>query len=161
MKSQEAEAKPNNGLLTPENLGDRNLVSANSSSTQATSVSPEPIASSDPRPPKASEPSLSFLQWKPQSDDEAKTKMILTQSRARGKEPRRMKAGESLPTDECLIVPPSMRTNFEVASGLSWIAADESILASESLQSSPTPKIIVHLGRALVESVIGNSSLPL
>jgi hypothetical protein len=151
MIKQGLETKPTDTSLPPETPSDRSVASLDPGSNQATPIPAKPVPPNEPSAQTQLE-SSGFLRWQPQTDEEAKIKIVLVQSEDPAKETWRLKAGESLQANQRLIVPASMRTAFEVSSGLRWLAADESMLASENQESSQIPKIKMSLGRALVES---------
>jgi hypothetical protein len=95
----------------------------------------------------------SAMQWQPETKASA-TALVFATSALRD-DPltvRRLAVGESISTQERMVVPAAFRTELSLTPGIRWIVADESVLAPMATDVDQAAAVDLRLGRGLIHA---------
>jgi hypothetical protein len=97
-------------------------------------------------------PKESIAKWRPESDGSKREIVFVTSQPSDPSTLNRLQPDAPIAVSETLLVPPAMRTEFEVGAGIRWTAADTSILQPIGKTESGKPIVELLLGRCLMEA---------
>ncbi len=95
----------------------------------------------------------SLIRWLPNSEASKQSLVLVCPIEdSKFSQLRRLTLEQAVTVDECIIVPPAMRTELQIGSGARWTVADESILIARDAIDSEQSTIEMKLGRAMLEA---------